>query len=436
MKWRIFQSFSRQPEARHSGDKADSGKRTPEKITRQEWIPVEQLRIGMFVSKLDIPWEQSTFLFQGMEIRSSDEIEEVKKQCRKVWVDYQVLQETGETEQVVNANKSETDEEVEGKISIDQIRRDYEEAESLVRKTTTAVSRLFENIAAGKVIDATEVQQSVNRSIDLVMKSPDAALWLTRLNESDDELAQHSFNVSALSILLGHAADLPRASLEELGMCALMHDIGKILLKKEREASEKPDQLSVEALESHVNIGFNILSESTGVDSRLAAAVLYHHENFDGSGYPHGLKAGDIPLYSRVIALADTYDKLINGKTGQQRVSQFTAIDTLYKSSGKAFDEELAIKFIEVIGLYPAGTLVELTNGEVGIVLSTSRHKVLPTIVLVLDRKKQEAPLCMLDLSMMIEDGDGNPYQIKSTLEDGSFGIYLKDYKMAGLKLA
>ena len=120
---------------------------------------------------------------------------------------------------------------------------------------------------------------------------------------------------------------------------------------------------------------------------------------------------------------------------GKSSMSQTEAIGELYKERGKQFDEDLVVKFIDGIGVFPPGSLVEMTNGEVGIVLSASKEKLKPKVILILNKIKDAAVQQVIDLSLMSVDDSGLPYQVKATLRDGTFGIFVSDFQRAGLRL-
>ncbi len=411
-----------------------SSKKTNHKQDRKskfEKISVDQLRVGMYVRELDIPWEKSSFLLQGVDVKTQQDILEVQKQCSHVWVDYLEYRLSDVPDkQNTNAFNSE--------ISLIQIQEDYDDARQVHEQSREFVSRVFSEIASGREVDAARVIQTVNCSVSSILQNPDAAIWLTRLSEKNNHTAQHSLNVTALSIILGKTLDFSKNELEKLGISALMHDIGKAKLPDElvsRKEAIREDELL--EMRKHTAIGATILAQSKNIPSIVAKVALHHHERVDGTGYPKGLKNDDIPLYARIISIADSYDWMTTSSSlGESEcLSQTEAIGELYKERGKQFDEDLVIKFIDGIGVFPPGSLVEMTNGEVGIVLSASQEKLKPKVILILNQIKDAAVQQVVDLSLMSVDVAGVPYQIKSTLRDGTYGINVSEFQRAGLRL-
>lgn len=405
-------------------------KHKQDRKNKYEKISVEQLRIGMYVRELDIPWEDSSFLLQGVDVTTQQDVIDVQKQCKNVWVDYMEyrLSDTPDTQ---NTNAFGSD------VSLIQIREDYDDARKVHEQSREFVTKVFGDIAAGREIDAAGIIQTVNNSVKSILQNSDASIWLTRLSEKDDQAAKHSLNVTALSIILGKTLGFSKAELEKLGISALMHDVGKTqlpdeLLHKTRVLSEQEHS----QIREHCVIGARILSQSRNIPTIAAKVALSHHERVDGGGYPNGLKKDDIPLYTRIVTIANAYDGMtLSSASGAKSLSQTEAIGELYKERGKQFDEDLVVKFIDGIGVFPPGSLVEMTNGEVGIVLAASKEKLKPKVIMILNQLKDAAIQQVIDLSLMCVDVSGMPYQIKSTLRDGTYGIFVGDFQRAGLRL-
>jgi hypothetical protein len=157
--------------------------------------------------------------------------------------------------------------------------------------------------------------------------------------------------------------------------------------------------------------------------------VATHHERHDGSGYPNGLKGNEIPMYGRIIGLVDSYDAMTCVRPYATSRSPHKAVAELYEQRGMLFQTELVEQFIQTCGIYPTGTLVELTSGEIGVVIAVhSLKRLRPNIMVVLDRNK--APLRKfrnLDLSIVEQDEDGNPLSVKGGLAAGAYNIDPKE---------
>ena len=160
--------------------------------------------------------------------------------------------------------------------------------------------------------------------------------------------------------------------------------------------------------------------------------VGFHHERYNGSGYPRGLKGDQIPPFARIAAIADAYDAITSNRSYAPAKAPAEAIKLLYKERDIQFQAELVEAFIQAVGIYPAGTIVELTSGEVGVVVAESRvRRLLPKVILVLDPRKQRYPKPKLvDLQDTASNGHGNPVSIARSLEPGAYDIDISRYRI------
>ena len=186
---------------------------------------------------------------------------------------------------------------------------------------------------------------------------------------------------------------------------------------------------------AHTVHGRNLLLSSSGIYTGAIDVALSHHERIDGHGYPRQLAGNSISRYSKIIAIVDAYDAMTADRCYQSARTSTEAIKIIYKERGQHFDEQLALKFLQTVGLYPAGSIVELHSGEVGMVIEANpRLRHLPRIVMLRDHNKEPvAKEVMVDLSL-IEKGElSKDYLIKQVWKDKTFGITLKNYLERGL---
>ncbi len=430
MFFNIFKSEQSSKSGRKKGTSDRRRTHAQDKKQRLERIPVDQLRIGMYVRELDKSWEESSFMFQGLDIKTQQDILAVQRECKHVWVDYteyrlSASQPSNRPTPTANANNSAL-----------QVEDEYSDAREVHNLAQETVTRMFEEIRLGGQIDAGKVKTAVNNTVDSILRNPDASIWLTRIRAKDEHTAQHSMNVAALSIVMGKAMGMSAKELEDLGVCAMLHDVGKTslpteLINKEGSLTEEEWEL----MKKHPKFGRDILVSTISVYSGAADVAYSHHERVDGKGYPRGLTSDEIPLYAQIVAIAEAYDTITTKQVYREARSPSEALHILYAERGKQFDEELVIKFIDSIGIFPPGSIVEMTNGEVGIVLSNTSDKLKPRVIILLDKNKDATMQKVVDLSQLQPDDAGTPYQIKTTLRDGEFGIVVEDFQRAGLRI-
>ena len=289
-----------------------------------------------------------------------------------------------------------------------------------------AYRQMMEAYRAGGRLDVAGVREVVNPMVESVIRNPDACVWLACSKDEQSYTWGHSAGASAWAVALGRQLGLPRVDLQRLAMGALLLDVGKLmvpealLLKRERLT---PGEFQL--IKSHVEFGLQML-EGTGILSRSVTDMLaFHHERHGGHGYPRGIAGNDIPVFGRIAAIVDCYDAITSRRPYAAPMSPSHAVKQLYAWRDIDFDTELVEEFIQAIGIYPAGTLVELSNGEVGVATAGYRTRRLrPQLLMVLDRDKNpHASPRPLDLLTVTHDQDGKPLEIATSLEPGSFGV-------------
>jgi len=196
---------------------------------------------------------------------------------------------------------------------------------------------------------------------------------LTSIHGTDAYLFQHSVNVAILAGIMGMAKGYNRNQIEELGIGALLFDIGMTKVPKELINKTTPLTSEERALmEKHTTEGFNMLRGQHDISLLSAHCALQHHERYDGTGYPRGLKKGDIHEYAQIVALADVYDALTSPRSYRNRHTPTEAIEYLFAAGNSYFDIELIQLFCKHISIYPVATTVLLNTGQIGVVTSNN----------------------------------------------------------------
>jgi HD-GYP domain-containing protein (c-di-GMP phosphodiesterase class II) len=245
-------------------------------------------------------------------------------------------------------------------------------------------------------------------------------------------------NVCILAIALGRQINLPEESLEQVGLCGMMHDMGK--MKVPLDILNKPGRFNDEEREvmnSHTTLGWKMLMEQRGMPGIVIDTAYTHHERLDGKGYPRGLTAEKIPLLVRIVTIVDMYDAIASDRVYKKGKTHLEAIKIMTQSSGTQLDSKLVMKFIESLGIYPPGNIVEMTNGEVAVVIESHPTKKLkPKITMLLDVDKKRVRPRLVDLSKIDLDPEGNSYQIKKIIRPDDYDIDMALlYKMGASKM-
>lgn len=400
-------------------------------------IDISELRKGMYVCELDRPWLDSPFPFQGFLVKSDTELDELRELCRFVYVD---------PERVPDINRAESTSESKSKAVSDQMQRPYitkfeEEmppAQELRNEATAYIEQVFNDVRAGKSIDGKECRKVVAGMVASILRNPDALVLLSSLREHNEYSIAHSINVCTLCLAFGRYMGFSADELTELGMGGLLHDVGEVRVPTNilrREGLLTKEETLV--MQTHTTHGADILRNSTDIPQTAIDIALTHHERSNGQGYPEGIQEKDIGYYSRIVGMIDVYDSVTTSHSHRRGISSTEALKNMYNWRNTLFDAKLIENFIQCLGIYPIGSVVELGSGEVGIVISVSlEHRLLPKLMLVRDSaKKPYLPPKIINLSQYTSEEHRRDYEINKVLESDAYGIDLKSYLLRELPL-
>lgn len=409
-------------------------------------IYADDLDIGMYVSGLDRPWLGTPFLTQGFCIDDQAQIDRLQEYCEYVLVDsHRSRQPGGLLQRKMRTDRPRPAAKADGRrrVPVERIfegrtikpyqdhsvwEEEHPRAKAALSILTADLNGIFEQVSDGGKINVIKLKKSVEPIVDSISRNPDAALWVARLKRHDSYTYQHSLGSAIWSVSLGRQLGLPKHDLRSLAMGCMLMDVGKLrvdpaLLQAERELTlEEAAQMA-----SHVDYGLEIIKDSGVINQDVIDMVAHHHERFDGSGYPNGLTQDRIPAFARIAAIVDTYDAITSKRSYAQPISPSDAIRMLYKSRDAEFQAELVEAFIQAIGIYPAGTLVELSSGEVGVVVAEYRSRRLrPKVMLLLDASKAPLPTSrIVDLQQTAPNESAASLSISKSLEPDAYGIDL-----------
>jgi len=417
-------------------------------------IATADLEIGMYVSGLDRPWLDTPFATQGLFIQSAREIEQLRQYCDHVLVDrrrsvqpdayrsrarLQPVQDAAPAPQGADAPPPRE----RRRVPLDKIfsgrriapYRDHSPWEEEAPRAAQAVAVLvddidgiFEEVEEGHKLDIVRLRKSVEPVVDSISRNPDACLWVARLKQHDQYTYKHSLCSAIWSVSLGRQIGLQRHDLRSLAMGCMLMDVGKLRVEPELlQAGRKLTQEEMARVAAHVGHGIAIVQESGVLNRDVLDIVAHHHERFDGSGYPSGLRHGEIPPFARIAGIVDTYDAVTSRRSYAAPMSPSDAIKLLYRGRDAAFQAELVEAFIQAVGIYPAGTVVELSSGEVGVVVAEYRiRRLRPKVMILLDAHKRSLRKSKLvDLQREVDRSGAPCLSISRSLEPDAYGIDL-----------
>ncbi|WP_461602929.1 HD-GYP domain-containing protein [Aeromonas rivipollensis] len=300
-----------------------------------------------------------------------------------------------------------------------KIRRLYQEARELQGK-------FIRHLKAGEPIDITPLAAVAEEMVDTMFTHGDAMLCLARIRAKDAYLMEHSMNVALLLANFGRYLGLERNVLKELTLGGLLHDVGKIMTPD--EVLNKPGKLTDEefgVMRQHVVHSYDILSNTAGITPTMLEVAANHHERLDGTGYPQRLKGEQLSLYTRMSGIVDVYDAVTADRVYKQGMQPPQAFRILLKGIDQHFDAELVTKFIKCMGVYPVGTLVQLSNQRLAVVMQRNEQQPLKPVVKVIYHATQRHYLEVqwLDLAR-----NGGQESIENTVDPKEFGINLANF--------
>ena len=248
------------------------------------------------------------------------------------------------------------------------------EEEKLYNHAAATIKNIFTMARRDRDVDIISVKDTVNDILNKVMENETIMLQLTGIRDIDNYTFLHSVDVCIYSIIIGKKLGYGSEPLMTLGMGSILHDIGKC--KVPVEILQKPEKLTDDefhTMKLHTVYGYEIIKNSYQLSTKIANIAFQHHEKWDGSGYPMGISDNEIDPLSRIVALADVYDALTSDRVYKKRELPHMAAEYIKNNAGVLFDPYIVDLFINSIAVYSEGTLVLLSTGEVGSVVSPGR---------------------------------------------------------------
>ncbi len=236
--------------------------------------------------------------------------------------------------------------------------------------------------------------------IEQLLAKRDIALTLSRLRSIDNYTYEHSLNVCVLSLILGIDLNVDRQMLCTLGTGAIMHDVGKVVISE--DILKKPTKLTdaeFDEIRKHTEYGYEILLDSN-VSEEAAAIALYHHEKYDGSGYNKQLVGDEIPLFSRIVAVADVYDAMSNDRIYKKKLPPDLVYKEITRLTGKHFDSAVIEKFFQHLSLYPIGTGVVLNTNHKGVVIEQNKYLPESPVIRVFKKEARDRKIVSVDIDL------------------------------------
>lgn len=300
-------------------------------------VAINDLTSSMWVCRLDSDVADQPFETRGFYFTSLKQIKALAPNCRYVYIDN---------------NRKDT--------------------RKLYLNICTQMDRVFTDLRMGKALEHKRMRLVLKELMEAVLHDSKNMVYLAMLREHQDDLVAKAVTVTVLSLAFAKHISLKQTDLIPLGMGALLHPIG--LLKVPSEILSKVSPLTAEEValvRQYPSKGYYFLLEQQGLDTATLDIVLHHQERVNGSGYPCQLKGKEISFLARIVAITSVYEALTRNRSDRQALSPAKALSQLYRWRFEDFDNRLVEKFIQSLGVYPPGCLVELNTGALAVVYAT-----------------------------------------------------------------
>lgn len=416
-------------------------------ITTQE-IAVKNLEIGMYISRLDVPWVQTPFPIQGFRITKQEELDLLSHYCNKVYVDQFLstvdvksklflVPRTGtsdetnrldaKTERLMN-EKARFKPRVENYEISNKLKKEIKAASSMYQHVLAQMSAMYRSMEQHGYINVSEVRLASSEMVKSIIKNPNALAWLCRMSGDNEALHQQAIRSAIWGMIFGRHLGLSRHDLRDIGTALLLAPIGKCKLPKELLYSRQTRE-EIQQFREHVDLTLEETTKMFSSSHQINYILSAYCERNNGTGYPRNLVGNRIPFLARVAGMADYYEQLINPYPGADALTPVEAVSHLYNARGSLFQKELVEEFIQAIGIYPTGSLVKLTNNSIGLVIEQpEKSRLRPRVAIVKDHMNVtlEKPK-VLSLADDPADDYGMPIQINKSLKSTSTDIDTAD---------
>jgi putative nucleotidyltransferase with HDIG domain len=368
------------------------------------FIDINQLQVGLYIH-LDLGWMDHPFTLSNFKVKDEEQIDKIKSiglkklrydpkrsDCKPLPIDIAEPKNAIAKDEVLDEEITPTAIKEEKQLKMDPKVERLLKLQNLIaenEKKFVVASDITKYVTTNLLLSPQEcikqTTQLVNDMVNTALMEGDVAIHALNGNASTDNNYQQALNVTVLSLMMAKSIEMSKEDFRLLGIAAMLHDIGKTEIASNILNKKEPLTRSEQAhYEMHSEIGARIAKE-VGLPSRVGKIILQHHEHADGSGYPDRLKADEIDPLARLVALANCYDDLCNPLDIKQSKTPYEALAFLYSHHRSKYDEMLLKHLIKVLGIYPPGSIVLLSTGVHGIIISSNPNKPLRPYVMVHD---------------------------------------------------
>lgn len=377
-------------------------------------INIDQLCIGLYI-ELPLKWSQHPFLLNHFKITSAHQLAAIQRLgLKQIWFDPDKSDEQPRPPAPANAPDPDPDarlaeaaqaaqqlwqQKTERFQRLKKHRQGINQCEKHYNKSVQGLRGLMNKLMSRPQEAVEEAHFLIEDIVTTLLNDTNLVVHLMNDSNQDDNLYYHALNVSVLSLMLGKKAGLNPKELHDLGLGALFHDLGKNKIPTQVQRKQDPlTKAEQSLLELHPRYGLELTEKIPGLPAEAVKVIGQHHEKMNGSGYPHGLKGEQISRLSRIVAITNQYDNLCNQNNLKVSLSPYEALSTMFSQQKAEFDPQFLSLFVHCMGVYPPGTLVQLNNGMLGLVISIDQANLLLPQILIYDPNIPKEEAIILDL--------------------------------------
>ena len=360
-------------------------------------IPVTQLRVGMYVHDLNCGWLDHPFARNRFSVDAAAVLRKILETgVTEVTIDTDlgVVVSAGDDSktEALKSDEPACEPSSYTPLTIANLSpsQRFNHVKSLCANANRLMQDMMRDIRLGNQVEFGKCSPIVDNILEAMFSFPSAMLPLAQVKNRDEYTFQHSVSVAALAVAFGRVLNMPRDEVRELAMGGLLHDVGKAQVPgRILNKPGKLDDAEFATMKNHVVSTAGLIKDAKGISQIAFNAAAQHHERYDGTGYPNGLKGDEISVHGQMLAIVDVYDAITSLRVYHKGIPPTEALKRLFEGGGTHFNPRLVEAFIKGIGIYPAGSLVRLESDKLGIVREVIPERLLqPIVQLIYDCKK------------------------------------------------
>ncbi|MFW5490116.1 MAG: HD-GYP domain-containing protein [Desulfovibrio sp.] len=363
-------------------------------------VHIDQLKPGVFI-RMESLWFNHPFLFNRFKIKNVQQIQ----MLRDAGIEEVICvpsksdalpssQKPAQMKKKPKEEKAEKDPATEEMWKIKQQRieklkakrKEIARCEEKYQKSIANVPTMLNGIISGSTQAVEQAHELVDEMVATFMDETDAVVHLMESKATEEGMYFHALNVSVLALMIGKEMKFSTEQLKDLGMGALFHDVGKCRIEKKILRKPPPfTKLELQIIHLHPKYGVEIALKAKTFSNEALKVIFQHHERMNGKGYPKALNGSKISLSARIAAIADMYDNLVNNPSQAKALTPYQALSYMFAKQKNFLDMNVLSSFIRCIGIYPPGTIVQLSNDVLAIVIAVNPDNPLKPSLLIYD---------------------------------------------------